>query len=113
MNTTYKTLQAKLNEQRAMLLAELAEAASTPDTGIGYSNHQADDATQAFEQAADLAIRTNAKRLLYQVEQALCRMDEGTYGLCQECGLSIDRARLDAIPYTCFCMDCASRHEEG
>jgi len=53
---------------------------------IGYSTHQADDATEAFEQAKGLTLRQNTERLLQQVESALARFEDGTYGLCRDCG---------------------------
>jgi RNA polymerase-binding protein DksA len=100
----YKT---RLEKQRADILAELAELKSHQHSTIGYSNHQADDGTAAFDQAADLAIRGNAERLLREVEAALGRIENGTYGACCRCSASIDPARLKAIPYTPYCMECA------
>ena len=75
--------------------------------GLGYTNHQADDATQAFDQAKDLAIRTSSQKQLLLVEDALARFEAGTYGICENCGREIDLARLEAIPYTPFCLHCA------
>lgn len=106
-------LKATLEQQRAQLQAELAEKNGTPPAdGMGYSTHPADDGTVAFEQAADLAIRENTKRMLYQVERALFRMEEGTYGVCRQCGDKIDPARLKAIPYTRYCLHCANLVQE-
>lgn len=105
-------LRTRLEDQRKTLQAEIAEESATPDNGMGYSTHPADDGTLAFDQAADLALHENARRLLYQVDRALFRMEEGTYGLCRNCGQPIDYARLKAIPYTRYCLDCASRNEE-
>lgn len=85
--------------------------ASQAADGTGYTNHQADDATQAFDQAKDLAIRTGSEKRLRMVEDALHRFENGTYGLCDNCGKSIDLARLEAIPYTPLCMDCAEAKE--
>jgi DnaK suppressor protein len=112
MAVSFDELRAKLEAQRDRLKADLAEMNSYPDSGMGYSNHQADDASEAFEQAAELAVRQNAERLLYQIERALYRMEEGTYGICRDCGKPIDYARLRAIPYSRYCIECASRHEE-
>lgn len=108
----YDELKAELELQREKLQAQLEKSATQPGDGMGYSTHQADDATTAFEQAADLAIRQNAERMLYQVERALARMQEGTYGICRTCNEPIDYARLKAIPYTRYCMHCASCNQE-
>lgn len=79
--------------------------------GTGYTNHQADDATQAFDQAKDLAIRTSSEKRLQLVEDALAKFEAGTYGRCDNCGQEIDLARLEAIPYTPLCLACAEARE--
>ncbi len=79
--------------------------------GTGYTNHQADDATQAFDQAKDLALRTDCERRLRLVEDALTKLENGTYGICERCGAPIDLARLEAIPYTPLCLDCAEARD--
>jgi RNA polymerase-binding protein DksA len=105
-------LKTILEKQRMQLQAELAEDGTPPAEGMGYSTHPADDGTVAFEQAADLAMRENARRMLYQVERALFRIEEGTYGICRQCGDKIDPARLKAIPYTRYCLHCAALAQE-
>ncbi len=97
--------QTRLKEQ----LAALSEVAVKDN--LGYGNHQADDASAAFDQAKDLAIRINADNLLKQVNAALRRFEAGTYGLCVECNKPIDTARLKAIPYADLCMDCQLKRE--
>ncbi|MBN2471352.1 MAG: TraR/DksA C4-type zinc finger protein [Anaerolineae bacterium] len=79
--------------------------------GTGYTNHQADDATQAFDQAKDLAIRTSTEKRLRLVEDALTKFKQGTYGTCENCGKEIDIARLEAIPYTPYCLECAEARD--
>jgi DnaK suppressor protein len=78
----------------------------------GLGNHMADDATEAFDQAAGLALHLNEQALLSQVESALERMEKGTYGLCERCGEDIDYARLEAIPYATLCIRCQQHLEE-
>ena len=50
-------------------------------------------------------------RTLDQIEEALERMEDGTYGVCEKCEREIPKARLNAIPYTILCVQCASRLE--
>jgi DnaK suppressor protein len=76
---------------------------------LGYGNHMADDATEAFEQAKDLALRCNAEQLLTQVTDALERFEQGTYGICVHCAAEIDPARLKALPYATLCLRCQQR----
>jgi RNA polymerase-binding protein DksA len=107
----YEDLKIALEQQREDLLSELSEMDSHPRSALGYGNHQADDGTAAFEQAADLAMRCNAERLLHEVERALARIAEGNYGTCRNCGKAIDPARLRAIPYARYCLNCADRQQ--
>ena len=79
----------------------------------GLGNHMADDGTEAFDQAAGLALHLNEQSLLAQVEDALARMEKGTYGPCERCGEEIDYARLEAIPYATLCIRCQQHLEEG
>ena len=111
MTISLDELRTMLERQQSDLKAEIAGLSAVPEDGMGYSNHQADDASEAFEQAAALAMRTNAERLLYQVERALQRMDNGTFGTCRNCTQPISPERLQAIPYTRYCFDCASHAE--
>jgi len=112
MPVPYERLKNALVGQQAELsrqLSDLTEVAAYEH--LGYSNHQADDASAAFDQAKDVSLRRNAEGLLKQVNAALRRLDLGTYGLCVECNRPIDTARLKAIPYAELCMDCQRRRE--
>ena len=79
----------------------------------GLGNHMADDATEAFDQAASLALHLNEQALLGQVEAALARMDKGEYGVCTRCGSAIDFARLKAIPHAELCIRCQQVVEDN
>ena len=111
MAVLYEKLKKQLKENQKRLKSELAAMPVHDGGAIGYSTHQADDATEAFEQTKGLAMRQNTERLLAQVERALARFDDGTYGLCIDCGCPIDPARLEALPYAELCLDCQSKQE--
>ncbi len=114
MTVLHERLKKELKAEYKRLKSELdALPVSNGGTPIGYSTHQADDATMAFEQAKVLAIRGNTERLLDQVSRALARFDDGTYGLCIDCGQPIDTARLEALPYAMHCIACQSRQEKA
>jgi len=104
-------LRSVLEAEQARLLAMIAQMEIESDDSLGYSNHMADDATEAFEQAKDLALLQNAERLLEQVRDALRRLDDGTYGKCESCRKPIDPARLEALPYLTLCLRCQQRLE--
>ncbi len=104
-------LRRMLEAERARLTTELSHYEIASRRNLGLGNHIADDGTDAFEQAASLALQRNQERLLAEVERALQKLDEGTYGLCERCGTEIDFARLKAIPYATYCIHCQSRVE--
>jgi RNA polymerase-binding protein DksA len=74
-----------------------------------YDEHQADAATETFEREKDLAIEDNLKLMLEQVSDALHKIDDGTYGLCDRCHKPIAPGRLEALPYATLCIECAER----
>lgn len=101
-----------LEEMRADLIAKVDKLKDTLALdGTGYTNHQADDATQAFDQAKDLALRTSSQKRLRLVKDALAKFENGTYGKCERCGREIDLARIEAIPYTPYCLHCAEARD--
>nr|MBC7245245.1 TraR/DksA C4-type zinc finger protein [Chloroflexota bacterium] len=77
----------------------------------GYGTHMADNATEVFEQAKNLAVRQRLRHTLNLVNKALEKMEKGTYGICEQCGDPIDPARLKALPYATLCMYCQARAE--
>jgi DnaK suppressor protein len=90
--------------ERDRLRAELAEGIVAP--GPMTYGSQAAAATQVFEQQRDLALRERNEQHLAQVEAALRRLDEGTFGTCTSCGRPIAPERLEAIPWAAYCIDC-------
>ena len=75
--------------------------------------HQADLGTETFEREKDLAILESIEAELADVEHALRRLDEGTYGTCEACGRPIDDERLEALPATRLCRDDQQRAEQN
>ena len=71
-----------------------------------YDNHPADLGTDTFERELDLGIVTGLRSRLDLVANALRRLDQGTYGICERCGQPIDPARLQAAPEVAFCLTC-------
>lgn len=106
-----QVLRSFLEDERVRLETVIAQADAEGGENLGYGNHMADDATEAFEQAKDLALRQNAEQLLAQIIDALERFDHGTYGICDRCGAEIDPARIRALPYVTLCLRCQRLHE--
>jgi DnaK suppressor protein len=111
MPFSYDKARQDLLEERGKLQEQLERLEATEHESIGYSNHIADDATDAFEQTVGVALQRKIEATLEDVGRALAKFDNGTYGLCEGCGARIDRARLEALPHARYCLDCQSRQE--
>lgn len=68
----------------------------------------AEGGSLAFEMEKELSLWQNAQDILAKIEEAVGRIEDGTYGTCDECGTAIPVARLDALPYTKLCVDCSA-----
>ena len=75
----------------------------------GYKTHIADIGSDASGMELMLGLASNQQKLLQQVNEALSRIEDGTYGLCQMCGKPIPQARLEAIPEAELCLSCADK----
>jgi DnaK suppressor protein len=73
--------------------------------------HMADVGSDNYEQEFTLGLMENEEQVLEQIEAALERIEEGTYGICIDTGKKIPKTRLNAIPYTPYCVEAASRLE--
>jgi RNA polymerase-binding protein DksA len=104
-------LRERLKSERDRLVSQLKQLKVDGHKNLGYSTHMADDASAAFDQARDLALRGNLEQLLRQVKGALNRFADGTYGICKTCGEQIDPARLKALPHAPHCLNCQRRLE--
>ncbi len=71
-----------------------------------YDNHPADLGTDTFERELDLGIVTGLRSRLDLVANALARLNQGAYGICERCGQPIDPARLQVVPEVQFCLRC-------
>ena len=111
-STKLDDLRAYLVDERQRLIVDIEKKEVSGRENIGYGNHMADDATEVFEQAKLLALRSGLEKRLIQVEDALRKMESGAYGLCEVCGVSIDPARLKAIPSASLCFSCQVHIEE-
>lgn len=108
----YKELLLKERERISGGLTHIAENTlkkSQRDASgdlSGYSFHMADQATDDYDVEFSLGRATEDQRLLFKVDEALKRVKEGTYGMCQQCGGKIAKERLKALPYTDVCIEC-------
>jgi RNA polymerase-binding protein DksA len=75
------------------------------DLAIGSGDHLADSASETYMRELDEGLEENAEHLLAEIEAALERIDDGSYGLCSACGKAIAAERLEAVPYATLCID--------
>jgi DnaK suppressor protein len=78
-----------------------------------FDNHPADVATATYMRELDYTIEDNTEHVIAEIDVALKRIEEGTYGTCVRCGSPIAEARLEAMPYATKCIECKRLEERG
>ncbi len=107
-------MQAQLEHDIAVKEAQVSENGDmlVQERG-GVSNHMADDANDVFEQEKELTLQLSAEHELSEVRTALARLEDGTYGICANCGKPISPARLEARPWATLCIECRQLEDRG
>lgn len=77
-----------------------------------YDNHLADTATETYDRELDYTLEENSGHVLAEIDAALKRIDDGTYGVCTNKGEQIPAERLEALPWATLCIDC-QRQQQG
>ena len=95
------------DEHRGSLDEEVEGVAATNDS------HLAETATATLGREIDYTLGDNAEQVLSEIDAALRRIDDRTYGICFNCGNEIPRERLEANPWASLCIDCKRRAEGG
>jgi RNA polymerase-binding transcription factor DksA len=117
-----KPYREMLIQLRSRLRGDVTAMANTALTKSGeamksessaFPSHIADIGSETFEQHNTLRLLDNDGEVLDEIEVALERIEEGVYGSCIECDHRIPKTRLKAIPYTSYCVKCASQIESG
>ena len=78
----------------------------------GYAYHMADVATDSYDREFSLGLASSGRELLYSLDDALKRIEEGTFGICEDCKKLIAKTRLKAVPYAHFCIKCQQKKEK-
>jgi RNA polymerase-binding transcription factor DksA len=106
---THADLHAQLDEERQQLLAQLAHMGRAPGTAeLAFDEGFADSGQVTAERGEVDALAGTLLENLREVEDALAKLDAGTYGRCESCGNEIAEARLEAMPSARLCIACAS-----
>lgn len=104
-------IKMKLLKQRESLLNE-AESALNELPGQMIFPDLGDQASAETDRSFMLRLRSREQRLLKKIDEAIERIDEGTFGICDDCGEEIDIKRLEARPVTTMCIECKTLQEE-
>lgn len=103
-----------LSEINHIVKENLKSQKGAPGDPSGYRDHMADMADMAsdsYERELSLDLANNEQEVLYDIDEALKRINEGIYGICTECNKKIPFIRLNALPYVKHCIQCQSKEE--
>jgi len=78
----------------------------------GYTYHMADVATDTYDREFNLELAANERRLIYELDDAIKRIEEGSFGVCEDCKCVITKTRLKALPYARLCLKCQEKREK-
>jgi len=78
----------------------------------GYTYHMADVATDTYDREFSLGLASNEREALYELDDALKKIDEGAFGICEGCKSLISKVRLRAVPYARLCVKCQQKKEK-
>jgi RNA polymerase-binding protein DksA len=78
----------------------------------GHTYHMADVATDTYDREFSLGLASNEREILYELDDSLKRIEEGTFGICEGCKTLITKTRLKAIPYARLCLKCQEKKEK-
>ena len=111
-----KEVTDELHEHKERLTVLLGDAERElaglmRDAGDGAGHDQADMGATSFERDHELTVVNQEREMLAQIERALARIDDGTYGVCESCGEPIGKMRVMAFPRATLCMPCKQREE--
>jgi DnaK suppressor protein len=114
MTTDFNQLRHRLETERGSLLEELKTTALVAERRErGPYGEYGELATEIAEVEKGLILEKRVREQLTEVEHALEKFDQGTYGLCDNCGKSIEPARLEALPHASLCLRCKARQAKN
>lgn len=108
--------KVRLLEMRSKLQNHLEESTAEvqkPDEATGYSQHQADEGTDDYDRTLGIQLTSRDFDVLRQIDRALEKIEENTYGVCDVSGDSIPLKRLEAFPHAIMTVDVQEKYEQG
>lgn len=102
-----------LRAEMTKMVREVSKDVQTEVESKGYSQHQADEGTDDFDRTLSLELTDKEIKILHQIDRALEKIDEGTFGVCDITGDEIPMKRLDAVPYATMTVQAQEKFEKG
>lgn len=109
----FKERLLEMQRQLTRMLKGSTAEIKKPDEATGYSQHQADQGTDDFDRTISLEVTGKEYEILRQIERALEKIEESTYGICDVTGEDIPKARLEAVPYATMTVKAQEKMEKG
>lgn len=114
--TEIAKFKKRLEEMRKQLTQSLKGSTAevkTPDEATGYSQHQADQGTDDFDRTISLELTSKEYTILKQIDRAIEKINDNTYGVCDITGEEIPIKRLEAVPYATMTVKAQEKFEKG
>src|SRR5205085_2721612 len=104
--------KAKLNEHLSALMGTLGKARTEYSEAAETAPDMTDQASLDWDRNFDMKLRDRERRMLTKIREALARIDDGSYGICESCDEEISEKRLLARPVTTLCIECKAEAEQ-
>lgn len=109
----FKQRLEEMRQQMLQIVRGATEEVKSDEKSKGYSQHQADEGTDDFDRTINLEVTNKEFSILRQIERALEKIDEDTYGICDITGEEIPLKRLEAVPYATMTVKAQEKFEKG
>lgn len=115
LTTALQELRARVADEISFLTGDNLNRSNRETAGdlSSYSLHLADHGTDNFDREFALNLASSEQDVIYEIDEALARLRDGNYGVCEGCAQAIERARLEALPFARMCVKCKSASERG
>ena len=102
----------QLEQMKTDIISDVEQTLTDMTSQNGNIPDPNDRATMESDRSFELRLRGRERKLLDKIDEAVARIDDGTYGICDDCGEEIRIKRLEARPVAKFCIDCKIKQEQ-
>ena len=109
----FKKQLETMRKQLSQTLKSVSNDVKSLEESKGYSQHQADEGTDDFDQTISIEVSSKERGIMHQIERSLEKIEEGNYGVCDVSGEEISIKRLEAVPYATMTVQAQEKFEKG